>query len=162
MTGIEEGVAIVGAATAIYGAISSASAKASADQKNAALKQQQATELMSREAVNEGLIQDASFRSQLDYGSAADSNGVGGGGLGGVMTIQKNTAITIANDQRDAAFKAYMLNQGANMDLTLASDTTTAGYVTAGSTLLNGIGKTYSAYTSASSTPPSLAQPGGE
>lgn len=161
MTGIEEGVAVVAAATAIYGAVSAASAKASADKTNASLKNQQADELMSREMVNESLIQDQSFRSQLQYGAAADSTGVGGGGLGGLLTIQKNTAITIANDQRDAAFKAYMLQQGANMDTSLASDTMTAGYITAGSTLLNGVGKAYDAYEPASSTPTSLATTGG-
>lgn len=162
MTGIEEAVAVVGVGTAVYGAISSASAKASADQKNAALKNQQADELLSRETVNESLIQDQSFRSQLDYGAAANSTGVGGGGLGGIMAIQKATAITIANDQRDANFKAYMLRQGANMDTNLASDTMSAGYISAAGTLLSGGAKVYSAYQPASSTPISLATPGGD
>lgn len=151
MTGIEEGAAIVGAGTAIYGAISSASAKASAAQQDAALKNEQADELLSREAVNEQLIQTQSTQSQLEYGAGAASMGREGGGIGGILQIQKNTAITMANSQRDAQFKAQMLRAGANIATNLASDELTSSYVTGAGTLLTGAAKAASLYKPASS-----------
>lgn len=160
MTGIEEGAAIIGVGTAIYGAISSAEAKADAAKRDAALKGQQADELESREKVNEGIIQHQSDLAQLRFGSSFAATGREGGGIGGIMEIQKNTALTIANSQRDAAFKAKMLRQGADIATSLASDDLAAGYITGAGTFLTGAAKTYSLYNKPSSSTGSLPEVG--
>lgn len=133
------GVAAIG--TQVYGAISSASSKADAARQDAALKNQQADELLSREQINEQLILDQSELAQKSYGSAFASTGREGAGIGGILQIQKSTAQSIANDRRDADFKAKMLRAGANIATNLASDTETAGYITGAGTILAGAGK---------------------
>lgn len=148
MTGIEEGAAIaavVGTAIQVGGSIDSASQKASAAKQDADLKDAQADELISREQINEGLIQDQSQINQKEYSAAFASSGREGSGIGGVLQLRSNTATTIANSQRDAQFKASMLRAGANISDNLASDEITAGYITGGGTLLTGATKIASA-----------------
>jgi len=159
MTGIEEvaaGVAIVGAGVSIYGQISGANAEADARKEKAALDEQQAAELESREAFNEIQIRDSSRINQLNFGSRAAGSGSEGVGLGGQLEIQRQTDLTLQVSQRDAAFKARMIRSGAAIETQLASDAQTAGYISAAGTLLTSAAKGYSLYRGASSTPTKL------
>lgn len=156
MAAVAAGAAVVGAGVAIYGEIESGQAKANAAKLDAQLKNQQADELMSREANNEQLIQQQSERDQKDYGAAFAGSGREGGGIGGIMTIQKNTAITIANSQRDAEFKAKMLRAGANIATNLASDEVNASYITGAGTIITGAAKLSPSFAGASSSVASI------
>lgn len=148
--------AIIGAGLSIFGSIQQGQEKAAAAQQDAALKNAQADELVSREKVNEGLIQQQSFEAQLDYGSAAAATGGEGTAIGGIMQIKKNTAITLANGQRDANFKAQMLRSGANIATNLATDEVNSSYITGAGTALTGATKAYDYFQGPSSTPAQL------
>lgn len=129
-------IAAVGTGMEIYGQISAASAQADAARRNAALKQQQASELLARETINESMIQQQSGIISSRYGSAAAAQGIEGAGIAGQLAILNNTQITIANSRREADFKAQMLRQGADIENKLASDVLSASYIKTGGTLL--------------------------
>lgn len=129
-------IAVISAITSAIGAGMDASSKADAAVKDAQLKNSQAGELLSREQVNEGIIQQQSELAQGQYGAAFASTGREGAGIGGILRMRANTALTISNARRDAEFKASMLRQGANIATNLASDELTAGYITGSGTLL--------------------------
>ena len=76
------------------------------------------------------------------------------------MEIRKNTAMTIANDRRDAEFKAKMLRAGANVATQLASDEAASGYITGAGTLISGGLRAYDYMKGPSSTTQSLPSVG--
>lgn len=143
MSGLEI-IAGVGTLVNAVGQISGANAQADAARKQAVLKNQQADELLSREAINEQILHDEA-KSEMLSGAHEAGGGSEGGGIGQALTIVKTLNQTIANNQRDAEFKAKMLRAGAEMDQTLASDYQVGGILKSGGTLLSGAGDIYKA-----------------
>lgn len=164
MSGAEIPIALTVASigSQVVGSIMSSKSKADAAKQDAALKNMQADELISRETVNEQIIQEQSDIQQREFGAAFASTGREGAGIGGILQIRKTTAQTIANDQRDAQFKAMMLRSGANIANSLASDEIASGYVTGAGTLLSGGAKLASAFRKASSSTESLPTTGAD
>jgi len=147
--GVAEGaaaVAIAGTALNIYGQISGAAARKGAAEKDAYHKRLQADELLSRQAINEQIIREQSEKAGLRYGSAFASTGREGAGIGGILEIKEAAEESIKNSRRDAEFKASMLRIGADIDTQLASDMMTAGYFSAGGTLLSSGADIYGKY----------------
>jgi hypothetical protein len=140
------GMAAVGAGISIYGQIKAAQDKEEAAQFEAYLKGLQADEMMSREAINEGIMRDEAFRSGLAHQAAFSGTGREGGGIGGILTIKETTDRNIQLARRDAEFKASMLRKGADMDQKLASDLMTSGYIGAAGTLLTSSASLYGSY----------------
>lgn len=160
MSGLEI-IAAAGLATSLYGQISGASAKADADRKNAQIKNMEADELLSRQTINEGIMRDQAELQGLGYQSSFASTGREGAGLGGLLTIKKNLDQNLILSRRDAEFKAKMLRMGADIDLNLASDEQTAGYISGAGTLLTGAAKIYDLSRGPSNTTQSLPKVGG-
>lgn len=129
--------------------IAGGAARRAASEADAAAKNRQADELLAREGINEQLMLDQSFQAEQNYGSAFAMTGKEGGGIGGMLTIHKNTLASIANARRDAEFKASMLRAGAEVDTKLASDLQTAGVISGAGTIISGaadLGWKYSQY----------------
>jgi hypothetical protein len=136
-------IATVGTGLTIYGELSAASSRADAAQKNAAIKQQQADELLARQSINEGIMREQADSSSHSYVAGFAASGREGAGLGGVLKIKKDLEDNITNSRREAQFKASLLRQGAEIDSQLASDTMTAGYLSGAGTLLSGVGNDF-------------------
>jgi hypothetical protein len=148
MTGIETGLligAIGGTGLNFAGQLMGASAQADAAQRAAQLKRIQADELEKRELVNEGIIRENSARMENQYSTAFAATG-GGGGLGGVLEIRRQTERNIMNAREDSQFKEYMLRQGADIESQLASDAMTASYITGAGSVLGLGAKFYGIY----------------
>lgn len=135
MAAIPIGLAVVGAGTQIAGTIMGANAQSEAAQKSAALKRLQAQELLKREAQNELILQENGVKLENQFSTAFAATG-GGGGLGGVLEIHRQVQQNILTAREDANFKAQMLNAGADVETSLASDTMAASYVTGAGTVL--------------------------
>lgn len=139
MSGVEialAAAAVAGTGMSIYGQISGAQAQAEAAKRNAELKNQQANELLAREAINEAAIRKVAGITATRYSSAAAATGFEGGGVGGQVEIFMNAQDAITNSQREAFFKASMLRQGAEIEASLASDAVTAAWITGAGSLL--------------------------
>lgn len=126
-------VTVLGAAFEIGGTISEAKARQRAARQNAAIKQMQARELLYRQRMNEDTMKEAAERATLIEVARATG---GGGGLRGVLEIKKDLDRRIMMTNREARYKAKMLEMGADIDLQLASDIGTASFFDVGSTIL--------------------------
>lgn len=141
MSGIEIalGVAsVVGTGLNIYGGLSAASAQAEAAKKNAALKNQQADELLYREAINEQNMQEAG--EEIISRSNAKFSGFADGNIGATLKARQKLLDNISYARREADFKSKQLRAGAEMDLTLSSDLATAGMFKTAGTVLSSAG----------------------
>lgn len=139
------GATVAGAGLSIYGQIRAAQAQEEAARRDAELKEMQATELLDRQAINERAMLEASEDAQSNFMSAFASSGAEGG-IGGVVQIHRRTLDAISNSRREAQFKAKMLRMGAQIEMSLASDKATAGYITGAGTALGTIGSLAGAF----------------
>lgn len=150
MSGLELGlftaISAAGTLTSTVANIAGGVSKAEALKKEAGLKNLQADELLSRQAINEEAIREQGERLALGYGASFASTGRDGGGIGGMLRIKKDIEDNISNNRREAEFKAKMLRAGADVDLSLSSDSITSGLLTGTGTLLGGIGSLYKQY----------------
>lgn len=139
MSGIEialAAAAVGGTALNVYGNISGANAQEEAAQRNAALKREQADELLDRQIINERIMRRAAEKAERGYVASFASTGRGGGGVGGVLQIKEELEENIANTRRDAEFKAKMLRAGADIETSLASDAVSAAWISGAGTIL--------------------------
>lgn len=124
--------------------VSSANAKADAMAKDAQLKRAQASELLSRASANAATFQRQGDRLRGSQVNALANSGVDVGS-GSSLTMMEDTAhmVTkqIADMQREAQFKADQLNRGADVSMDLASETSLAGWLNAGGSILGGASK---------------------
>lgn len=139
-------IAGVGAATQIYGMVKGAQAQADASERNAYFKNLQASELLQRQAINEGIIRQQGEDQSLVYGSGSSGHGLEGTGLGGQLKIHRIVEENISLSRRDAEFKARMLRAGADADTQLASDQMTAGLISGAGSLIQTGASFYSQY----------------
>jgi hypothetical protein len=149
MSGMEPvliGMAIAGGTANAAGQVSAAKSQAEAAQKDAAIKNMQADELLSRQQINEQIMREQADRLELGYGSLAADTGGAGTGIGGVLKIRQDVEQNISNSRRDAEFKAKMLRAGAAVETSLASDGVTASYLGAGGSILGGAASAYKLY----------------
>lgn len=137
------GTAIAGTGLSIYGQIRAAQAQEEAAQREAALKEMQAQELLGRQLINERIMREQGLQAESNYATSFASSGREGG-LGGQVQIYTNTMESIRNSRREAEFKAKMLRMGADIELGLASDRKTAGYITGAGTAIGAIPQLYS------------------
>ncbi len=141
-------LAIIGAAAAgatIYSQLSSAASQEEAAKKNAELKRQQADELMAREAINEDIMRNQVRIAMKDSAPSQASRGIEGAGIGGQITALNTLQSNLIIAHRDAAYKANLLRQGADVENKLASDQMSAAYISGVGTLLTAGAKTYQA-----------------
>lgn len=135
-------LALAGVGTSIWSQIKQGQDAEEAAQRNAAIKEAQAQELLSREMVNENIMQEQGDQAALEYGTK-------GGGvvdIGGMLRLKRNVESNIALSRRDAAYKARMLRMGADVDLQLGSDQKTASILGAVGTGASGAANAYSLY----------------
>lgn len=130
-------IAVGAGAVSAYGQIKAGYDKAKADEVNASIKRQQADELLSREAINEQIMSEQAQMQAHQYGAAFAATGREGAGIGGKLRIMSDLQRSIANSKRDAEFKASLLRQGADSDMSLASDAKAAGFISGFGTLLS-------------------------
>lgn len=130
----------------VYGALTGASAQAEASRKNAELKKFQAQEIMERQAINERLMREQVERQGLKYQASFSATGREGSGIGGVLYLHSQLEEQIKLQRREAQFKAEILGRGGEADLKLASDITTAGYLSGAGILTTGASQGFSDY----------------
>ena len=145
-TAIMVGTAVVSTGLSIWGTISGAQAQEEAAQRKQALANAQANEMMERELINEQIMREKSAEAQSGYRASWGSSGKEGGGIGGVLKMQKDLAENISLSRRDAEYKANMLRAGAQMETDLYSDRVTASYITGAGTLIGGVGQGFQIY----------------
>jgi hypothetical protein len=153
-------IAVAGIAIDVIGRVNEADDQADAAARTAAIKDAQARELLERNAINEKILRERAEFQEHGYIAAVADTGFGGGGLGGVMKIRRDLAMTLENNRRDAEFRARMLRAGADVDMQLASDAVSASYISGAGTILSQGAKTYTAYSAPSSTTSSLPKVG--
>lgn len=151
------GILIASTGMEVYGKIAAANAQSQARAQELKLKNIQADEILSREAVNEQVIQDNSKRTESAYSTAFAATGREGAGVGGQIQIHKFTQDQVANLNRDANFKANMIRAGANIEANLASDVVSASYISGAGTLLTSGLRAYDAFKGPSNVPNSLS-----
>lgn len=140
------GAAVIGSGLEVYGNIKAAQQKSDAVKAEAALKEAQANELLDREKINEGLMQEQESSIESGYVSAFADTGREGGGIGGVIKLRNQLQKNIDISRREASFKAQMLRAGANIDTTLASQQLSASYIGGAGTILTRGAEAYSAF----------------
>lgn len=145
-------LAAVGTGLDIYGRISAASAQEDAAQKEAQLKNLQADELLSREAMNENILRERGAEIQSRYVAQNAASGGGGGGLGGVLRLKRDLDNDLMISRREADFKASQIRAGASIESDLSSSLLSSAYIGAAGTLFNSAARTYSIL-----SPPSAA-----
>lgn len=150
-------IAGAGAGMSMVGQIVSAKSQSEIDAEKQALENAQADQIATREAANEALRNDASFKSQLDFSSQAAASGHAGGGIASQLEIRRQTELQNSISSQEAQFQESQLRAGASMLGQLSSDTSTAGYLNATSTLLGATGKIYNI--SAPNTAPTQSLP---
>ncbi len=129
-------IAAVGTGTQVYGSISSANNQAEAQRRDAALKNEQANEILAREAINRTAIDKQTVLDQGAYAAAFAASGREGGGIGGQIDIFNSAQEIISNARREAKYKSDALRQGADIQASLASDIVSSSYYTGAGTLL--------------------------
>lgn len=134
---------VVGAGLTLYGQIAGASAQAEAAEKQSHLKNMQADEMLSRQAINEKTMLEQSKRIEGEYANSFAATGGEGAGIGGQMEIHRTTLENIALTRRDAEFKANMIRMGAEIEMSIASDIKTASYISGAGTILTGAAQAY-------------------
>lgn len=124
MSGLEAPLIIAGVSSAVstYSSIKSGFDQAKAKEREAALMNLQADELLARQLINEKIMREESERRQLQFGSAFAATGAGGGGVGAILKMKEDLESNIELTRRDANFKADMIRRGADINLQLASD----------------------------------------
>lgn len=131
----------VGAVVGAIGGLISASDQSSIDKQKAQLEQAQAAQVASREAANDALKAQQTFTKQQDFGSLSAGSGHEGAGIGSQLEIQRQNQVATSIADQEASFQEQMLLAGASMQSQLAGQTTTAGYINAGTSLLGGASK---------------------
>ncbi len=134
-------IAAAGLAVQVYGQINSANAQANAQQREAAMKERQAQELESRQAINERLMMDKEAQAELSVGN---DNGSQRTSLGGILSMRRDLRANLETSHREATWKAEMLRLGGAADMSLASDIQTAGVISGVGTALTGSARIYS------------------
>lgn len=123
------------------GQVMGAHSQAAAAEKDAAMKRMQASELLDRAAQNAETYQRQGDKLRGQQVNALASSGVDVGS-GSSLTLMEETAheVTrqITNMNREAQFKADMLNRGADVSMDLAADRELAGWLGAGGSVLGG------------------------
>ena len=142
------GLAVAGAGMQVTSMLTGAAAKKAAAEQDAFLKNQQADEMLRRQAINEVLMQKQILpmkeqASEVSGNLRTTGASFGNSGVGGEMAVQKelNRNLTTLQtnlflSRRDAEYRAAQLRAGANIDTQLASDLMTSSYIGAGSTVL--------------------------
>lgn len=133
--------AVVGTGIQAYGQYQSAQAQARAARQNAKLKRSQANEMVERLRIEELNLQE-----QGEEVKAAQTTGYAKGGVqlgtGVTLLALEDTNYKISKKietmKRDTMFRANQLIQGAGFEMDQARDTSLAGAITAGGTLLQG------------------------
>lgn len=139
-------IAGIGVATQATGMVVNGIAQADAAERNAALKNAQADELLAREEINQELMREQAFQAEQNFGSAFAMTGKEGGGIGGMLTIHSQLERNLRLSRREAEYKAKILRAGGDIDRQLGSDLQTAGWITGAGTLIGGATNIYQRY----------------
>lgn len=139
-------IAGIGVATQATGMVVNGIAQADAAERNAALKNAQADELLAREEINQELMREQAFQAEQNFGSAFAMTGKEGGGIGGMLTIHSQLERNLRLSRREAEYKAKILRAGGEIDQQLGSDLQTAGWITGAGTLIGGATNLYQRY----------------
>ena len=131
--------AVVGGVLGAVGGLLAASDQAGLDEEKAQVAQEQAAEIEAREIANENLKNQTAYRAKLSFAAAYAGSGKAGTGIGSQLEIQRQTDQANMISNEEAQFQQYMLKQQAGVDTTLASETTTSGYISAGGSILGGV-----------------------
>ncbi len=139
--------AAAGAIVGFVGGLLATNAQSEAADKNAELKREQADELLVRQQINDNIMREqADLAGHEALSRSGNSGSADFTGIGDMLRIHRDTEANIANNNRDAQFKAKMLRAGADVDTQLASDIQTAGIVSGSGSLLTGAAQAYNIY----------------
>lgn len=136
---------LAGTGMQVAGGIMSANAQADAAKRSADLKNLQASELLDRQRINEGIIREKSAQSEAHIQASASSRGISGG-LGYAVLQHAETERNVILSRREAEFKAKMLRENAEADLKLSSDAMAAANLSAFGTILGGASRTIAGF----------------
>lgn len=111
----------VGTVAAVASKFIEMDAASDAAERQYALDQEQAVELLDRQRINEELLVKKEKEMEA-YGSyLSGSSGGQNTGLGAKLKLYENLQQTILNSRREALFKAKMIQAGAEIDQDLSS-----------------------------------------
>lgn len=127
----------------VYGNIKAAKDKEEAAQKQAFLDEQQANEILARQAANEAIMQDQAAYNESHYVAAMGGTGVLDTGIGGAIAIHTNLSRAIAAARHEAAYTSNMIRMGAQINTEIASNQVTAAYIRSGGQVLGAAGEVY-------------------
>ena len=163
--GVLEGVALAsligGTALQVGGNFAAANAQQDAALAEQKLKNQQADELLSRQAINEQIMRDQAERLTGNYVTAFSSSGRGGGSVGGALRIKRDVEQNIILTRREAEFKSQQLRAGAQIESDLASSGLTAAWLGSAGAVL-GTGAAAYKLLRSPSKPQELGKPDGD
>lgn len=132
---------LAGTGMQVAGGIMSANAQADAAKRSADLKNLQASELLDRQRINEGIIREKSAQAEAHTQASIYS-----GGLGYAVLQHAETERNVILSRREAEFKAKMLRENAEADLKLSSDAMAAANLSAFGTILGGASRTIAGF----------------
>lgn len=142
VTSILLATAAIGAGVAAYGAIKSADDQADVLQKDADLKNQQAQEVereQGERTLEEG-IDNQKTLGQIKAGYSESGLDLSGSNLYSLESTYADMSRQLAEQQKEADYKAAMIRAGASIESQQASDTQTAGYLSAAGGLIKSTG----------------------
>lgn len=158
------GLMAIGAGLSIFGSISSAQDQAKIDQEKQQQEEAQAAEVGRREAANEVVNQQVADVQRLDIGSELE--GHGSANIGSQLEIQRQADLKDQINRNESEFQQAQLMAGGSLYGQQAQDTLSAGYLSAGATLLSTAGKVVTnpatGLVSYGGTPQSLPQIGDQ
>jgi len=144
MTGIEAGLilgatAAVGTGVQIAGQLSEALARKEYAREQARIANLQATELLERQVINEGILRERG--EELITRIGGSTSGLATSGVGQILKVKQDIEQNILLSRRDAEFKAQMIREGAEAQMELESDRFTGSILTGvGTGIVGGVG----------------------
>lgn len=135
-----------GAGLKAYGQYQAGQAQARAAKLQAKMKQAQASEMLDRMVIQEDRMNKQGQAYKADQLNDYSSHGVEIG-TGSTLLALEDTNMKISQGiddmRRDTIFRANQIIQGASYESQQGRDATTAGAISAGGSLLEGVGSYY-------------------
>ena len=139
-------IAVLGAAVGTVATIESANAQAKQAEKEADLKEEQDREIRRRQQANEQVLRRRAMQTLGEQQTRFASSGVDigtGAPLQVMSQLYDDLELDIQASRQEAAFNSYVMREEAGAKRSLAGATRTAGYLSAGGTLLSGAAGAY-------------------
>ncbi len=163
LTSIALGVAAIGAGVSAYGSIKSANDQSDAMQQDAHLKELQAQEVEREQGARatEEAIDNQKTLGEIKAGYSESGLGLSGSNLLSLESTYGDMQRQLAEQQKEADYKAMMIRAGASVESQQASNIQTSGYINAAAGLVKSTGTILSLTGSSGNSPTPTGGGGG-